>query len=349
MATIGIIGTGWGARVQVPTFREAGLSVVAIAGHNRERTRGVAGELGVRAHEDWREVVASPDVDLVSIVTPPSEHHEMALAALEAGKHVLLEKPTAMNAAEAEELVSAARAHPDRIALIDHELRFLPSWRKARERLAGEIGGIRYAEVRYSSPARGDRKREWNWWADATRGGGVWGAVGSHFVDALRYFGMEIEAASAMMRSTIESRPFGDTTRAVTADDFGTVDLRLRGGAVATMLFSAVAAGPDESSALTIHGERGAMRFIGEEVQLSTSRAPYATMAGGPMPARPGNSHGGAFGTGTLHLGHALRAALDEGDRQALSPAATFEDGLMQQRVLDAARKSAADGGWVRV
>lgn len=349
MARIGIIGTGWGARVQVPTFREAGLSVVAIAGHDSARTQTVAGELGVPAFDDWRVLVTSAEVDLVSIVTPPSEHREMALAALAAGKHVLLEKPTAMNAAEAEELVSAAGAHPDGVALIDHELRFLPSWREARARMADEIGDVRYAEVRYSSPARGDRTREWNWWADATRGGGVWGAVGSHFVDALRYFGMEIESANAMMRSTIATRPFGETTRAVTADDFATVDLRLRGGAVATMLFSAVATGPDESSVLTIYGERGAMRFIGEEVLLSTNRAPYTTMAGHPMPTRPGNSPGGAFGTGTLHLGHALRAALDEGNREALSPAATFEDGLMQQRVLDAARKSAADGGWVAV
>ncbi len=349
MARIGIIGTGWGARVQVPTFREAGLSVVAIAGHNSDRTQAVAGELGVRAHDDWRALVTSPEVDLVSIVTPPSEHREMALAALDAGKHVLLEKPTAMNVAEAEELVAATRTHPDRIALIDHELRFLPSWREARARMANEIGEVRYAEVRYSSPARGDRNREWNWWADATRGGGVWGAVGSHFVDALRYFGMEIESAQALMRSTIETRPFGDTSRAVTSDDFATVDLRLRGGAVATMMFSAVAAGPDESSALTIHGERGAMRFIGEEVLLSTNRSPFTTMAGSPMTTRPGNSHGGAFGTGTLHLGHALRAALDEGNREALSLAATFEDGLMQQRVLDAARKSAAGGGWVGV
>jgi hypothetical protein len=94
------------------------------------------------------------------------------------------------------------------------------------------------------------------------------------------------------------------------------------------------------------------MRFIGEEVLLSTNREPFATMAGGamvgdPRPTRPGNSHGGAFGTGTLHLGYALRAALDEGNREALSPAATFEDGLMQQRVLDAARRSAEEGGWV--
>jgi predicted dehydrogenase len=349
MARIGIIGTGWGARVQAPTFAEAGWSVIGIAGHNRERTRGVAADLGIAAFDDWRAVIDSPDVDLVSIVTPPSEHREMALAALEAGKHVLLEKPTAMNAAEAEELVAAAAQYPDRIALIDHELRFLPSWREARAQIADEIGEVRYAEVRYSSPARGDRNREWNWWSDAARGGGVWGAVGSHFADALRYFGLEIEAAQAVMRTIIDHRPFEGTPREVTSDDFASVQLRLRGGAVATMMFSAVAAGPDESSALTIHGERGAMRFIGEEVQLSQDRAPFAPFAGSGSATRPGNSHGGAFGTGTLHLAQALRTALDDGNRAALAPAATFHDGLMQQRVLDAARKSAGAGRWVEV
>jgi len=67
------------------------------------------------------------------------------------------------------------------------------------------------------------------------------------------------------------------------------------------------------------------------------------------MPERPGNSQGGAFGSDTLHLGRALKAALDGGDRNALAPAATFADGWMQQRVLDAARKSAASGGWVTI
>ncbi|HEU4889111.1 MAG TPA: Gfo/Idh/MocA family oxidoreductase, partial [Thermoanaerobaculia bacterium] len=344
MPRIGIIGTGWGARVQAPTFREAGLDVVGIAGHSRERTRVVADDLGLRAFDDWRDVVASAEIDLISIVTPPSEHREMALAALEAGKHVLLEKPTALNAAEAEELVAAAQRDPDRVALIDHELRFLPSWREARARMADEVGEIRYVEVRYSSPARGDRKRGWNWWSDAARGGGVWGAVGSHFVDALRYFGMEIEAALGLMRTTIEQRPFEGTMREVTSDDFASVDLRLRGGAVAAMTFSGVSAGPDESSVFTIHGERGAMRFIGEEVWLSQNREPFTVMAGSAMTERPGNSQGGAFGSGTLHLGHALRAALDDGSRDALTPAATFVDGLMQQRVLDAARESSREG-----
>lgn len=345
MPRIGIVGTGWGARVQVPRFREAGLDVVALAGFHRNKTRELADELDLRAFDNWRELVRS-DIDLVSIVTPPSEHREMAIAVLEAGKHVLCEKPTALNADEAQQLVDAAKRHPDRIALIDHELRFLPAWREARARI-GEIGAVRYAEVRYASPSRGDRSRPWNWWSDAARGGGIWGAVGSHFIDALRYFGMEIESVQALLRTTIDRRPFGDGTREVTADDFASVDLRLHSGAVAVMTFSAVTSGPDETSVMTIYGETGAMRFIGEEVFRSQSGSSFERMAGEPMANIPGNSPGGAFGTGTLHLGRALRSALDDGDRAALAPAATFEDGLAQQRVLDAARKSSASGGWV--
>ena len=210
MAKIGIIGTGWGARVQVPTFREAGLEVVAIAGHNAAKTAALAGELGIRAESDWRAVATAGDVDLVSIVTPPSEHHEMALAALAGGKHVLLEKPTAMSVKQAEELVTAAGNHRDQLTLIDHELRFLPSWREARAKI-DSIGPVRYAEVRYSSPSRGDRTREWTWWSDATRGGGIWGAVGSHFVDALRYFGVEFESARATLRTMIGERGEGSS------------------------------------------------------------------------------------------------------------------------------------------
>jgi predicted dehydrogenase len=348
MARIGIVGTGWGARVQVPTFREAGLDVIAIAGFHKNKTRELAAELGLRAHDDWHEVVTAEDVDLVSIVTPPSEHRLMAIAALEAGKHVLCEKPTALNALEAEHLLAAAKRRPQQLALIDHELRFLPSWRNARARI-GELGPVRYVEVRYASPSRGDRSRAWNWWSDANRGGGIWGAVGSHYVDAIRYFGMEVEAVQAMLRTIIDRRPFGDASREVTADDFASVDLRLANGVVAVLQFSAVASGPDEDSLFTIYCEEGALRFSGEEVLLSTKGAPFARMSGDAIQQRPGNSPGGAFGTGTLYLGRALRAALDDGDRDALAPAATFEDGLMQQRVLDAARRSSTDGGWIAV
>jgi predicted dehydrogenase len=358
MARIGIIGRGWGARVQEPAFAEAGLEVVAVVGR-----------------DGWRELIARDDVDLVSVVMPPSMHLEIATAALRAGKHVLCEKPTALNAGEAEQLLAAANEHADRIALIDHELRFLPSFRAARERIA-EIGAVRYADVRYASPSRGDRSRAWNWWSDAAQGGGIWGAVGSHFVDTLRYLGLQIEAAQATMMTLIDERPFEGGTRRVTSDDYAAVNLRLSGprssrpldpprpaapgrrstsgrdvrAPLATMTLSAVASGPDEPTTITIHGEEGAMRLVGEELLIAQRGEPFTRAAGGAMDGRRGNSAGGAFGSGTLHLGRALRAALDDGDRQALAPAATFEDGLAQQRVLDAARASHERGGaWVKV
>ena len=344
MARIGIIGTGWGARVQAPAFREAGLEVVAIAGHRPDNTRKVATELGLQPFDDWRQLIADRSIDLVTIVTPPSEHLEMATAALSAGKHVLSEKPTALDAAEAQLLVEAARRAPDRIALIDHELRFLPSFQAARHRMH-DLGGIRYAETRYSSPARGDRSREWNWWSDANRGGGVWGAVGSHFVDTLRYLGMEIEAVQASLHSIIANRPSDGGSKAVTSDDFASVNLRMRGGALAAMTFSAASAGPDESSVISVHGEEGAIRLIGEELLVAMRGEPFTRVAGAVMAERKGNSFGGAFGSGTVALGRALRQAIDDGDRSALAPAATFEDGLQQQRVLDAARRSHTNQG----
>ena len=332
MATVGIIGRGWGTRVQVPAFREAGLDVVKVAGRS-----------------DWRDVIDSPDIDLVTIVMPPATHLEMASAALEAGKHVVSEKPTAMNAGEAEELLAITRRHPSQIAIIDHELRFLPAWIAARRRI-GEIGTLRYAEVRYASPGRGDRKREWNWWSDVEQGGGIWGAVGSHFVDAFRYFGFEIAAAHGMLRTTIAERPYQGALRRVTSDDTAAVHLRFRNGAVAVVALSAVAAGPDEPAMITLHGQSGAFRLTGEELLKAEPGKPFARIAGGEMQQRPGNSPGGAFGTGTLLLGRALKAALDDGDRSALAAAATFEDGLAQQRVLDAVRRSDAnDGRWERL
>lgn len=327
MAKVGIIGRGWGERSQVPNFREAGLQIGLTAGH-----------------ADWRKIIDS-DADLITIVTPPSTHVEITLAALEAGKHVVCEKPTAMNTTEAQRLLDAARAHPKQIAIIDHELRFLPSVRAARDRIA-EIGTIRYAETRYASPGRGDRSRPWDWWSDASQGGGVWGAVGSHSVDMLRFLGMEIEAVQAVLATIIDQR----SGKRVTSDDFTAVHLRLRGGALAAMTFSAVASGPDEPASLTVHGEKGSFRIIGEELLFASPKGAYARIAGGDLQKRPGNSPGGAFGSGTLLLGTALKHALDDGDRSALAPAATFEDGLAQQRILDAARRSDREGGrWERV
>ena len=290
MTRIGIIGTGWGARVQVPAFREAGLDVVAIAGHDTAKTRQTARDLELTPFDDWHALVTS-NVDLVTIVTPPYEHLAMATSALQAGKHVLCEKPTALNAGEAEQLVAVAAQHPGQIALIDHELRLLPSFRAAR---SFDIGGVRYVEIRYASPGRGDRARQWNWWSDAAHGGGAWGAVGSHFVDAIRYLVGEITAAQAMLVTIIGERPHDGASRKVTSDDFASVNLRVGEHVVAAMTCSFVASGPDEPTSITIHGETGALRLTGEELLHARRNEPFSRVAGNDLAKRAGNSAGGA-------------------------------------------------------
>ncbi|NNJ10990.1 Gfo/Idh/MocA family oxidoreductase [Chloroflexales bacterium ZM16-3] len=338
MTGIGIIGTGWGARVQVPAFRGAGLEVVALAGSQADKTARIAGELGVTWHTaSWRALLERPDVDVVSIVTPPGLHREIAVAALETGRHVLCEKPTAMDVAEAGAMLAAAEARPAQLALIDHELRFLPALRLARDLIAaGEIGPVRHAEIRSISSSRSDPRRLWNWWSDASQGGGVLGAIGSHQIDLLRYLlSDEVASASGITHTFIAARPDASgQMRPVTADDYAAASLRFVGGATATMMASVVAP-HDEPNSATVYGVAGALRFVGGRL-LRSSGGEFVDITPEHSLKIPAGIVGD-FPQGTVYLGAALRAAL-AGDSAALASVATFADGLAVQRVLDSIR-----------
>src|SRR5262245_54095846 len=122
---VGFVGAGWSERVQIPMFRLAGLIPQAICASRPENAQRVAAQTDIpQVYATWKELVSSDEVELVSIVTPPHLHREIALAALRAGKHVICEKPTALNLAEAEAMFAAAQAAPNQLAIIDHELRF---------------------------------------------------------------------------------------------------------------------------------------------------------------------------------------------------------------------------------
>src|SRR5678815_2329223 len=130
---IGIIGSGFARTTQIPGFQDCmGAKIVAIASRSRDRAEAIAKEFGIEhVAADWHELVAHKDVDLVSVVTPPSTHMEITLAALAERKAVLCEKPMALNADEAARMVEKAKA-AGVLALIDHELRFLNSRRVMR-------------------------------------------------------------------------------------------------------------------------------------------------------------------------------------------------------------------------
>src|ERR1041385_2325710 len=172
---IGIIGAGFARTAQIPAFKNCeGARIVAIASAHREHAEEIAREFDIPHVEDnWRGVIDRDDVDLVSIATPVVTHCEMTLAALDRRKHVLCEKPMAMNAEEARRMQERAQ-ESGVLALIDHELRFLPARLKMRDLLqAGEIGKVKHVKLTFRADSRADVTRPWNWWSDIKQGGGV--------------------------------------------------------------------------------------------------------------------------------------------------------------------------------
>lgn len=348
---VGFIGAGFARSTQVPALRACpGVDVLCIASAHPEKATSVARELGIpHATADWRDVLAHPGVDLVCISTPPALHREMTLAALAAGKAVLCEKPTALDATEAEAMFVEARARGV-LALLDHELRFLPARQRARELiLRGELGAPRHARVAYRSDNRASSSRPWDWWSDAAQGGGVLGALGSHAVDALRFLlGSEpSEVLGSLKTHTAKRVEEGSgASRPVTADEEATVLLRFGPDVTATVELSSVEAG-EPVHGVEVFGARGALRI--DRHRLWRSAVGSRTWEPVELPALevlPAGLPDNEWARGFLLFARELVGALREG-RTFVEGAATFEDGWRNQLVLDAARRSHEERRWV--
>jgi predicted dehydrogenase len=355
---IGIVGSGFARTTQIPGFRDRmGARVVAIASHRRERAEAVAKEFAIEhVADDWRELVALPSVDLVSIVTPPATHKEIALAALAHGKAVLCEKPMALNAVEAAQMVEKANS-AGVLALIDHELRFLNSRRTMRAMLqSNAIGTVRHCNYVFRSDYRGVLERAWDWWSDANMGGGTLGAIGSHAIDSFRWMlETEITSTCGLLSSHIKQRPekASGQMRAVTTDDEAKVLFRFADGAfnrgtTGSASLSVVESGSYENR-LEIYGSTGAL-MVEETGELWHS--PAGSGAWRPVQVDQDHMAPGmresSWSRGFTAFSGAIVEALRAG-KNVVKDAATFADGYRVQLVLDAVRQSNESGGWVSV
>lgn len=350
---IGIIGAGFARSTQIPAFRACeGARVVAIASRHRANAERVASEFDIEhVAADWREIIARTDVDLISIVTPPVTHAEMTLAALDAGKAVLCEKPTAMNADEADEMQRRAD-ETGLLTLIDHELRFLPGRQRMREMLLnGEIGELRHAKLLFRADSRASAERGWDWWSDAQAGGGALGAIGSHAVDAFRWLmNTEVADVCGQLNTHVAERVDKETheSRPVTTDDEANLLLRFRAtelapNATGAISLSVVEPGRSEHR-LEIFGAEGAL-MIEDDGVLWHARAgegqwQKVETETGELAAGMRDS---SWSRGFTIFSRAIVAALREG-RTQIEDAATFQDGYRTQLVLDAARRSNESG-----
>ena len=354
---IGIIGAGFARTTQIPGFQNCeGARVVAIASAHPEHAAEVAREFDIEHVEnDWRALVARDDLDLVSIVTPVVTHCEMTLAALDAGKAVLCEKPMAMNADEARRMNERAR-EAGQLALIDHELRFLPGRLKLRELLRrGDIGKVRHAKLTFRSDSRADPNRPWNWWSDRKQGGGALGAIGSHVIDGFRWL-LETEVSEVLCNLATHVRERKDedgNVRAVTTDDEANLLLRFRDrelteGATGNASMSLVESGKPEHR-LEIFGSQGAFMVEeggdlwhsktgdGEWRKIETDRGQLAK-----------GMRDGGWSRGFTAFSCKIVEALAAG-RTTVEGAATFADGYRTQLVLDAARQAHETGCWEKI
>lgn len=355
---IGIVGTGFARTTQIPGFKDCpGAKIVSIASGRRERAEVVAKEFGIEhVAADWQELVAHKDVDLVSIVTPPSTHMQITLAALEYRKAVLCEKPMAMNAVEALRMWENARA-ADVVALIDHELRFLNSRRTMRAMLqSGAIGQIRHCNYVFRSDYRGVLDRAWDWWADQSMGGGTLGAIGSHVIDSFRWLlDTEVSEVLGMLSTHIKQRPEKSTgeMRAVTSDDEAKLLFRFKDGSSGAGTTGAASLSVVESGSyencLEVYGTTGAL-MTEETGELWHS--PAGSGAWRPVQIDQDHMAKGmresSWSRGFTTFSCAIVEAVRTGKR-TVKDAATFEDGYRVQLVLDAARESNGRGCWVKV
>ena len=357
-ARIGIIGTGFARTVQIPAFQKIeDAKVVSIASARRENAESAARDFGIEHFTDnWRETVERDDVNLICITTPPFLHREMTLYALENNKNVLCEKPMAMNANEAKEMLDKAK-EKQVFALIDHELRFLNGRRRAFEMLRrGEIGKVRHAKYNFRAPHRGDTDLPWNWWSDERQGGGSLGAIVSHIFDTFQWFlDAEISSVFCQLQTHVKQRRDEKTNelKKVTSDDEANLilrfsDSRLTSDATANVSVSMVEY-PAYQNRVELFGTKGAIRveydgelFLGkageevwEKVEVEFNE--------GVEGARPTG-----WNNGFLAFATEIIKALRDGKTQ-VENGATFEDGYKTQLVLDAARESNAAGKMVKV
>ena len=353
---VGVLGAGFGAAVHVPAFLSEGWDVVALWGRSAERTREAAEGVGVAAWEGgWRDLVERPDVDAVAIATPPAPHREMALAAVASGKHVLCEKPFALDAAEAAEMAAAA-SRAGLTALVAHEFRHAPQRSHiARLLEQGYIGEplVASLELLIGRPPAGETP-PLTWQGRAADGGGLLGALGSHYIDGLRHWFGDVEEASgrlSVLRPERRDPVTGDPVLA-DADDTFSFHLLFRSGVVATMTATWTAF-PAAGARIHLVGSEGVL----EATQPGPNPQPDGVVRAGRagedgLTELPTPSDLVPFRDDRDHRLMAFRLLVrdfERGIRSGASPAPSFEDGARAQAVIDALRESSERGSVVEL
>ncbi|MFC1979216.1 Gfo/Idh/MocA family protein, partial [Chloroflexota bacterium] len=343
---VAVIGCGgWGAAGHIGGFQllpEARL--VAVCDSREAVARETAERFGVpHVYTNYREMLQTETLDVVSVATPPLLHYSMAMDAVAAGKHVLCEKPLAMKAVEAREMLRKASA-AGVVHAIDHEFRFLPTNFKIKELVdQGYIGKLNTMNVAvaYSAGSFQKKAKLSRWQSQKSKGGGILLTTAYHYVDLMRYWFGEIAGVYARLL-TVGGR--GNTD----SDDTYAIVFELTSGGMVTMTGTSAAV-LGKGNRLEVYGSEGTL--ISERWKLETP----GRLLGG----RKGDSSLSELPLGIpdvppsdrpqLRAFAAVARRLIKSIRQGTPMSPDFSDGVKSQEVIDAIRQSAVENRWVTV
>ncbi len=260
---VAIVGTGIGKKVHLPGFQvHPDTEVVAIYNRNLDQAKSIASEYNIGfATDKLDDLYTNPEIDVVSITTPPFLHYDMAKQALLNNKHILLEKPLNLDAYQTRDLYRLAQER-NLVAMADFEFRFIPAWQLLAEYLQQDyVGQIRLIKIDWLVTSRANPDRAWNWYSLKDKGGGVLGATGSHAFDYISWLFGEISSISGYLGCAINQRPDpqdNDRLKPVTADDTALILLELADGTPVQINLSSVTY-QGRGHYVEVYGEKGTL------------------------------------------------------------------------------------------
>lgn len=335
----------------VPSFEQK-----VLVGRDPEQVAEAAAKYGwSESATDWRSVLERDDIHIVDICAPGWMHAEIAIAALEAGKHVLVEKPLANTLAEAEAMAEAAAVARSRgvQSMIGFNYRRVPALALAKELIAeGRLGTVRHVRAAYLQDWLVDADSPMTWrLKKETAGSGALGDIASHAIDQVLFLlGDTVTEVSGRLHTFVDSRPGADGPEQVTVDDAAWATLALASGAVASVEVSRMAAGKKNSLTMEIYGDKGSLLFDLESInELGFMDATVPVREQGfrrILVNEPEHPYMDAWWPQGHVIGwehtftHEIRdflLAIDAGT----APSPSFDEGLAVQKVLAAIEESA--------
>ena len=367
---VGMLGYAFMGKAHANAYRKLAYTawppplapkLVSISGRSEEAVAEAATRYGFESHTtDWRETVADPRVELFDNGGPNQEHAQPTIAAAEAGKHVLCEKPLGRDAGEAYEIWRRV-ARTGVTHMCGFNYRFVPAVRLARQLLeAGELGELRHFRARYLQDWLADPGAPWSWRLDReAAGSGALGDLGSHVVDLARYLVGEPASVMGATRTFVPERE----GRVVDVDDAFEAVVEFESGALGTLEGSRVAAGRRNGLRFEINGSRGSIAFAVErlnELQVYLEGSRPGSRAQGFRTVlvseadHPFLEHwwpaGHIIGWGDtfVHEIHHLLAAI-AAEREVGPHGASLEDGYRAAEICDAIARSGDTGARERI